>query len=490
MRTKSLVIEDIVKIAIQSPEFKNNELDNIKLAKLAGFNDDEIAFVKLFWDPLFHKSWLYLSKQMVVDWLGYKDGKSVMNNFYTQNLIKNYEEYEDYKEVSKDDEIVKKFYTDNSLNDDHGNRYKYYVITGDCLKNLLMSAKTTKGKTVRKIYVKTDKLVFAMLEIIKLQQLMLKEAEIDQYKNEIKDKDNLLLELETKTLRLENKILNIKPYTDKGFIYLITNDIWQNSNMYRLGRADKLKQSITNYRIGRARDEKMYYVYVFRTPHSKVLEYILRNLLEKFRKDPKADQYILHSSILLPLVEKICRNFAHYYMFLVNNAIKENANIALPPAPLKRLSINDLICRYNISDHDFILPEIDAGPPLTEPTTPMLTPITPQTLSPQPRKAFDITRMESLDNSNRVFNIFLPKKPYRIEFVQDEYKRNNNDKLYKNTLDFVNNYNANLLTKKEDITKQSDKILIECAHKSWTTTVRAILKNAWNCSKCKLILKS
>ena len=95
----------IVQAAIKEDDI----IDHVKLAQLANFSSEEVEFVKLFWDPAFNNSWIYLSKEMVVDWLGYKDAKSTMSDFYTKNLIKNYEKDIDYKEVDKTDEIIKKF---------------------------------------------------------------------------------------------------------------------------------------------------------------------------------------------------------------------------------------------------------------------------------------------------------------------------------------------------------------------------------------------
>jgi hypothetical protein len=65
--------EQIVELALQSQEFKENKLNHVVLAKLADFTDEEVEFVKLFWDPTFNGSWIYLTKEMVVDWMGYKE---------------------------------------------------------------------------------------------------------------------------------------------------------------------------------------------------------------------------------------------------------------------------------------------------------------------------------------------------------------------------------------------------------------------------------
>jgi len=113
------------------------------------FNAEEIEFIKLFWTPDFNENWLCVSKEVAIHWFGYKDKKNTMKKFY-KNLVKDYEIDIDFKQNDKN-----------------------YLITGECLKILLMSAQTTRGKIIRKIYIKIEKLVFTMLEIEKQNNLKL-----------------------------------------------------------------------------------------------------------------------------------------------------------------------------------------------------------------------------------------------------------------------------------------------------------------------------
>jgi phage anti-repressor protein len=333
----------VVELAVQSTDFQENTLDHVKLAKIAGFNQEEVEFVKLFWDPAFNDSWIYITKEMVVEWLGYSNAKDTMRHFY-KKLIDNYENNVDFKEVDKNDVLVIKSYSENFANEKNeeklGNRAKYYTITGECLKAILMSAQTMRGKVIRKIYIKTEKLVFIMLKVINRQQLLLKDTEIKTHQAQIAIKDKLLIEATTINLKLDNKVLNIKPYTNNGFVYLATNDIWSKSNVFRLGRTEDINNRIKKYENGRVIEEKLYFVFFFETRDLHTLEYLLRANLSKFREDPKKDQYILHPSILLPLVRKICNLFNNSIMTMVNNAINENIEIAVAPVILEKVIYN------------------------------------------------------------------------------------------------------------------------------------------------------
>ena len=192
-------------------------LDCVKLAQLARFTNEEVAFVKLFWEPAFNKSWIYLTKEMVVDWMGYKDNKNTMSHFYERNLLKNYEKNIDYKEVAQNNELVKNIHSPNLGNEENdeivstpkpdlggGRNKKFYIITGECLKCLLMSAQTPKGKIVRKVYIKTENLVILMIEVIQEQKVL-------EYKKqlEIKNDEAQLMKDEFRQITNENKWLHL-----------------------------------------------------------------------------------------------------------------------------------------------------------------------------------------------------------------------------------------------------------------------------------------
>lgn len=325
----------LVELALQSDEFKNNTLDQTALAKIAGFTAEEMEFIKIFWNPSFYEGWIYINKEMVVEWLGYKESKNTMNDFHIK-LIKDYESNNDFKEVNKNDDVVVKTYSENSQNEKLGNRAKYYLVSGECLKTLLMSAQTDRGKVVRNIYIKIEKLVFVMIEINNQQKLIIKDLEIQNQKNILNIKDKLLLEATNSNLKLDNKILNIKPYEQNGWIYLITNDTWAKSNVFRLGKTTDLDKRIGKYKIGRLIEEKLYYVFFYETKDVDTLESLLRSNLSKYREDPKTDQYILHWSILHPLVQNICIIFNNTIMTSINKSIENNVNICVEPeVPIK-----------------------------------------------------------------------------------------------------------------------------------------------------------
>ena len=56
--------------------------------------DDE-KYVDLFWEPAFNKSRLYLSAEIIIDWMSYFGTDAIRN--YHRDMIKKYKTEIDYK---------------------------------------------------------------------------------------------------------------------------------------------------------------------------------------------------------------------------------------------------------------------------------------------------------------------------------------------------------------------------------------------------------
>lgn len=325
------------------------EIDHVKLAEIAGFNSEEVEFVKLFWDPAFNNSWIYITKQMVVEWLGYKETKDTMSDF-KKNLIKNYEENEDYKEVDKNDEIVKKFYSDFNPNEKIGNRAKFYLVTGECLKGLLMSSNTMRGKLIKKIYIKTEKLVFIMLEVINKQTIMIQDQHIKETKKQllIKEEENEKIQKQletekTKSLTLAIKIHNDKIYKIEGWIYIATSKQYAPNNHFRIGQTVDLTKRMAGYKPGRTSGDELYYVFVYKSEDIEGLEKIIRRFLKPYRDDVHIDMYTLHWNSLKSIVETICDNYHNVIIPAVNNLIVSNTLCDDEPISPEKINVKTLM---------------------------------------------------------------------------------------------------------------------------------------------------
>ena len=287
-----------------------NDLDHLKLAALDGFNEKELEILELFWQPDMNNSWFYISRKMVIEWLKEPRGKNVMSNFYKNNLIMNYEENVDYRAVDQNDDVIKKFYSSNLRNEKLGNRTKYYLITGECLKSLLMSAKTVKGKEVRKYFIKVEKLAQLMIQVIK-------EKEIIEFRNKLQI-------AESKNLQLTTKIKDLQVLKVSGFIYIATTKQYSQYNQYKIGKTDKLDARMPNYQAGRVKSDEMYYTYVFETEDPLTLEMLLKRLLDKFRAEKAKEMFTIPYNLLYKYVDYVCLTFRNGLINELNTLIIDN----------------------------------------------------------------------------------------------------------------------------------------------------------------------
>jgi hypothetical protein len=457
MQDRQLDKEKIIELAVKEPE-----INEVILAKLAGFNDEEIQFIETFWDYAFNDSWIYISNDMVVNWLGYKKGKSTMSDFYTKNLLKNYEVDVEFKEINQNDEIIKKFYSDLNRNEKPGNRAKFYIVTGECLKGLLMSASTEKGKMVRKLYIKTEKLVKIMIMVleerktiefkekllikdkevieykekieIKDMELEVKDKEVNEYKEkievkdmelgikekelEVKDEENQILK--AKALDLKSEIKNLEVYKKNGYIYITTTKQYAMNNVFRVGKTINLDKRLQQYEVGRVQDDQLYYCFVYESANVALLEIILCKFLTKYKEDPtkNKDIFVLSFHILKSYVESICKQFNENMVKCTNDMIGTNIDF--------------------IEDKD-----PNSIPSIPEP--------------------YLFSRPKDIDDDTSVFT----SRP----------------KYYEQIVGMYAEYDVKFLTKSEDVKFLTSIIDLECKHQRRQVEVRTLLKSL-GCTNC------
>ena len=258
---------------------KEENLDHVKLAELAGYTPTEIEMIKMFWDTAFNDGWLYVSYEMVHNLLGYQECKNIMSNFY-QKLVDLFQENIDYCQVINDHPLVKMVHQFHSLKlrnetdapESFGNRKKHYIITGETFKTLCMMANTNKGKETRAYYLKTESLASTMMKYLvemakidkdRSQQLL--SSKEDELQLVLREKDEMkaliLRNQNVPTLIPERKRppIDIRPYIGKDVIYcsefkpkpeeLAEPELLNNpyNHYYEFGRSSDLKERIEKY---------------------------------------------------------------------------------------------------------------------------------------------------------------------------------------------------------------------------------------------------
>ena len=193
------------------------ELNQMKLAELSGYSEeDERKWIDTFWEIRFNE-WIYVSNEVVVNWCGYKDTNSHIIDFI-KILIKEHDENIDYKEIDKNHNLVVNYEyslvrnTKNQTKPGEHNK-KHYIITGNCLKKMMLGSDTLTGKKVCKIYIKTEKLYQFLKDVFYKNYLEKKEL-VDR----LEDYNKWLRKTSKETIYFEKYVQLFPIYMGDNFI--------------------------------------------------------------------------------------------------------------------------------------------------------------------------------------------------------------------------------------------------------------------------------
>ena len=139
-----------IQAALVKFEYKEPTIEQIAIH--VGFNENEIKLMTLFWSDDFDKNWIYLSDDMILNSMTNETGRMYLTHFYNQVLFTDFIVDIDYKEIKKDDNLIKKY--EEVLNIDQSsiinkiksNRKKYYAITGKTYVDLIKNSKYRLSK--------------------------------------------------------------------------------------------------------------------------------------------------------------------------------------------------------------------------------------------------------------------------------------------------------------------------------------------------------
>lgn len=231
---------------------------------LNAINIDKKIFIEL-WDLIENKQWIYLTKEMVVDWMGYILSKDMMRDFIRRQLIPNYKENIDYKEVDKSHELV---ILDKKKETRGGSLKKYYIITCKTLITCLLRSQTKTSLRYAEYF-------------YEIQNLLVK-----YYKSEYQDyalKLNEMLnnpEIKKYTQSQEIKYLDIK-LSDRnkvGLVYFIAEE--NDLNYFKIGYTYSLNERLTALQISNRRKLEVYKYFYTSSP--SILEAIIHTKFKAY----------------------------------------------------------------------------------------------------------------------------------------------------------------------------------------------------------------
>jgi phage anti-repressor protein len=318
----------------------NDLNDSISIAKHVAktecnFSDIELSYIDKFWDPIFNKTWIYLSKEIVCEDFGYVESKDTMKDFHNRYLCKYFEFDIDYKNALKTDQSCSADLPSELTPVHGGQNKKRFVITGETYKQLLMLVNTDKGKQVRRYYIKVEQLCIKTYKIISImkdklyqeqlslslqqlsikdKELSIKDKELDIIKKEHEEKLNLEKQ---RVIDLKKKLAASNKITRDEIIYIACNQSLASKNKYKVGGVKSkysLKKRLSSYNTSLPDDDLMYYSYTINVNKYTIIENILKqlipNLLDKSNKNTEI--YNIYYEDLVNIIDMICNSEDNY----------------------------------------------------------------------------------------------------------------------------------------------------------------------------------
>ena len=300
-------------------KFNYEETTTQQLAEHLGFSDDERRMLTMFWEPAFNGSWIYLSSAMITVDMGYKQ----ISSFYKDTLRLNYMKDVDYSEITKDDEMVKKyeeykkcFAGDKSPAKNKekrgGSNIKYYKITGKAFKKMLMKCGTKKGDQICEYYLKVEQLAIFMKDYIVALHSYLLQKQLDAKDTVIEAKDVALQAKDTALNRINRvnlELLTFKKLNEKNeSIYIVATYRYATQGIFKVGRTKCMKARTSGHNTTHIAGDKVKVLKEFKVCDSIVTEnYIHRKLKGLLVRDEK-EFFMCPYDLLEKIIEVIISN--------------------------------------------------------------------------------------------------------------------------------------------------------------------------------------
>jgi len=296
------------------------ELSYDQLASEIGFSTEELSMLNIFWEPTFNEGWIYLSDKIIKNDMGYTQ----ISAFYRDTLRKKYKENIDFKEIKSNDDLVKIY---ESLNGDQlllgkkkhtgGKIKKYYAVTGETFKKLLIRCGTSKSDQICDYYLKVEQLARFMKDYISALHKHILE-------NKLEEKDKVIQEEKDKFHRIHivnEEYLSYKKLKDKNeTIYIVTTYNYAKQGIYKIGRTKNMKSRNAGHNTTHVVGDKVKILKEFRVNDSQLIEKVIHKKLNGLLVKGDAEFFMCPYDLLENLVDVIVNDDSSHNE-LVNSII-------------------------------------------------------------------------------------------------------------------------------------------------------------------------
>lgn len=280
------------------------EQNNINIDKL---------YVDEFWNSTANSNeptkWIYLSDKridMIFDNDKRHDRNRSCYNLLTNNKNQLFTENIDYKLVDKNHELIQ--------SNDRRNR-KYYIVTTDCFKKLLLKANTKYSDKIYDYYMAVERLLWQytqyqyqyqqkeqhkvteqQIQLIEKQMLAVEEekraisAELSHKKIELEEKNKQLIKLDD----VNQELVKYKQFISRDeTIYVITTSDYSINGLWKICKNKKVSELV---------------VAEFKTNNANQLEKRIEHILQHFRSTEHKNYYRVPYYLLVDIIQGLTDN--------------------------------------------------------------------------------------------------------------------------------------------------------------------------------------
>lgn len=180
-----------------------------------------------------------------------------------------------------------------------------------------------------------------LIDEIKQNNKIMQE-QLKQKDKELIESKNKITKLETKQLKLESFVHNIRKLDKNQFFYIATTQNYARQNRFEYGGvkyAKDLKCRLATYNTGRAEGDLYYYAKLFKCNNYKLIEERIGSILQQFKDKVNSRKEMIHLryNLFAEIADFICDNYDREIEYInlkcqeyLNNTIELNGIIPDP----------------------------------------------------------------------------------------------------------------------------------------------------------------
>jgi hypothetical protein len=290
-----------------------------------------MIYVDKFWNTIEEDKLIYVDDELI-SWMGYTGAEAKTRKIHfadnAQNCIGynkyNNEEYVNYVKSLGYGIPYLEIYPSIPTGRGSSN-IKHILLTPDCLRSLMMQAKTTKGNIIREYYISLEKLFKLYIKYQskyddrksakQLLDAQTKTAEqerlLEQYRRETEAKNAEIAEKERQianTRIVTEQLLSYKLFLSRSeILYIITSKLYAQQGLFKVGKTKSLsaKERVGNLNTGHVPGDDLFVAAEFKTNDSSRLEGRAHDLMQHHRVMNTREWFHLPYSAIYKIITMI-----------------------------------------------------------------------------------------------------------------------------------------------------------------------------------------